>query len=104
MSLDVRLAWNWRTGGKEELAFGKFEQSIEQYGNQNNGKNSKIEKIVKHALFIVPFLLNNLSMSELSDLEEADEHFVKSKCGPFKTLDFRLMIFIKHLKEISSEF
>ena len=43
-------------------------------------------------------------MSELSDLEEAEEHFVKSKCGRFKTLDFRLMIFIKHLKEILSEF
>ena len=58
-----------------------------------------MEKIAKHALFIIPFLLNNWSLSELSDLEEAEKTFVKSKCGCFKIFDFRLMIFIKILRK-----
>ena len=31
--LDVELAWNWRTGRKEELAIWKIEQLMEQYCN-----------------------------------------------------------------------
>ena len=32
---------------------------MEQYGNQNSQKTSIKEKIVKHALFIFPFLLDS---------------------------------------------
>ena len=32
---------------------------MEQDGNQNNKKIQQNEKIVKHAFFIFPFLLNN---------------------------------------------
>ena len=62
-----------------------------------------MEKIVKHTLFIFPFLLDNLSLSELSNLEGTDESFVESQCSRFKIFDFRLMIFIIILKEILSE-
>ena len=76
---------------------------MEQYDSQNNKKTSKMEKVVKHALFIFPLLLNNSSLSELSGLEQADERFAKSKYGHFKIFDFRLMFFIKNLKEILGE-
>ena len=52
-----------------------------------------MEKKVKLALFIFLFLL------ELSDLEEVDESFEKSKRGRVKTFDFHLMLFVKNLKE-----
>ena len=55
-------------------------------------------KIVKHALFIFPFILNNQFLSEISDLEEANKSFEKSRCGHFKIFDFRFMLFIKNLK------
>ena len=41
-----------------------------------------MEKIVKHTLFIFPFLLNNLSLSELADLEEVDQSFEKCVYPP----------------------
>ena len=57
-------------------------------------KKIKMEKKVKLALFIFLFLL------ELSDLEEVDESFEKSKRGRVKTFDFHLMLFVKNLKEV----
>ena len=39
-------------------------------------KSCKIRKIVKRVLFILPFLLNNLSVPKLSDSEEAEKKFV----------------------------
>ena len=62
-----------------------------------------MEKTMKHTLFIFPFLLNNWSLSELSDLEEANESSQKLKCGRFKNYDFRFMFFIKNLKEMLSK-
>ena len=57
---------------------------MERYGNQSNQKTSKMgKKIVKH---------------KLSDLEEADKSFEKSKCGHFKIFDFRLM-FLKFFRK-----
>ena len=47
---------------------------MKQYDNE---KADKMEKVVKNALFIFPFLLNNEFLSELSDLENAGEIFVK---------------------------
>ena len=59
---------------------------MEQYSNQKNKNFSKMEKIVKHALFIFPFLLDNSSLSGLSG---ANESFEKTKNDRFKIFDFR---------------
>ena len=37
------------------------------------------------------------------DLEEAEEIFEKLKCGPFKNLDFFLMVLLKNIMEILIE-
>ena len=42
-------------------------------------------------------------MSELSDLEETDKSFEKSKYAPFKISDFHLMFFLKNLNKILYE-
>ena len=76
---------------------------MKQYGNQNHKKTSKMKKILKNALFIFPFLLNDWSLSELSNLEEFDQSFEKSKFGRFKIFDFRLMFFLKNLNDTLSE-
>ena len=60
-----------------------------------------MEKIVKHVIFIFPFLLKSYSLSEPSDLKDADGSF--KNCGRLKIFDFRLMIFIQNFKEILSE-
>ena len=39
---------------KEELTIMKIKYLIEQYGNQNILKTSKMKKTVKHVLFILP--------------------------------------------------
>ena len=39
---------------KEELTIMKIKYVIEQYGNQNILKTSKMKKTVKHVLFILP--------------------------------------------------
>ena len=62
-----------------------------------------MEKLLKHALVVFQFLLNNRSLLELSVLEEADESFEKPKCGRFKIFDIPLMFFIKKLKETLNE-
>ena len=41
---DVKLAWNWRTEEKEELAFWKIEYLMKQFSNQNNKKAWKWKK------------------------------------------------------------
>ena len=38
---------------------------------------------MKLGLFIFPFVLNNESLPELLDSQEADEKLEKSKCGHF---------------------
>ena len=57
--------------------------------------------IKKRAKWTLP--LNNYSMLELSNLEEANKSFEKSQYGCFKIFDICLMLFIKNLKEILSE-
>ena len=47
-----------------------------------------MDKVVKHALLIFRFLRNNYSMSELSDLEKADESFEMPKWSRFKIFGF----------------
>ena len=50
---------------------------MNQYGDQSNKKSAKSEKNVKHALLIFSFLLNDLSLVELSHSEQADKRFQK---------------------------
>lgn len=50
---------------------------------QENGRKTE-----KHVLFI--FLLNYESVSEMSDSEEPDRSFEKSKCGHVQIFGFNL--------------
>ena len=51
---------------------------MEQYDNLNNKKIRKMDKKCETcALLHFPPLLNNYSLSELSDLEHVDESFEK---------------------------
>ena len=75
---------------------------MEEYSNQKTEKNCKMEKITKtralHISIPVKYLI------PVRTLEETDESFEKSKCKRFKMFDFHMMLFIKSLKEILSEY
>ena len=75
-------------------------QLMKQYGNRNKMGNqqkiSKMGKIVKDVLFIFPFLLKNLSLSDPLYFKEADTRLGKLKCD--RSDMTHLMITIHHVQ------
>ena len=59
-------------------------------------KISKMGKIMKDVLFIFPFLLKNLSLSEPLYFKEADKRLGKSKCDRSDVT--HLMITVHHFQ------
>ena len=58
-----------------------------------------MEKNCETCALHIYVLLNNLSLSELADLEEVDQSFEKSNCGSFKIFDFCLCLSLKVLRK-----